>query len=511
MFGIMRFITGLGVGALVATTGALVSEYAPPGKKNLVNAITYSGVPIGSLMAALLAIILLHAIGWRGMFWIGALPLVTLFPLAIVRMPESVAWLASRGRFEEARAISVRTGVPMPEEVPKAPSTAGTASPVGGGRAGFAGLFGPGYLFPTIVLGLMSATGLVLVYSLNTWLPELMLRAGFNAKGSLSFLLVLNGGAILGAVAGSRVADRLGPKPVVAGAFLAGAVAIALLTLPAPLGILLFIVAIAGLGTSGTQTLIYGFVANYYRTNVRGAGVAWCAGFGRLGGVGGPLLGGFLVGAGFALDSIFYVLTGLALLGLALTLLVPSSTLAGAAFYGHRTDARHIWQARRTRQNVLTTGFQMYKRILVAIDATPAEENRSALARTEQIGHLTGATVYVLHFARAHIVPGDIIAGSHFGVLSADDDVEAADRQAVQRLVDSLAAAGIDAHGEMLSATEHDMAEVILQRARERNVDLIVLGHQHHRGARNLFQSSVAERVIRQHPPCSILLARPPT
>jgi MFS transporter, AAHS family, benzoate transport protein len=323
LFGILRFITGLGVGALVATTGALVSEYAPPGKKNLVNAITYSGVPIGSLLAALLAIILLDAIGWRGMFWIGALPLVTLFPLAIVRMPESVAWLASRERFEEARAISVRTGVPMPEEAPKAPSTAGTATPAGGGRAGFAGLFGPGYLFPTIVLGLMSATGLVLVYSLNTWLPELMLRAGFNAKGSLSFLLVLNGGAILGAVSGSRVADRLGPKPVVAGAFLTGAVAIALLTLPAPLGILLFIVAIAGLGTSGTQTLIYGFVANYYRTNVRGAGVAWCAGFGRLGGVGGPLLGGFLVGAGFALDSIFYVLAGLALLGLLLTLLVP--------------------------------------------------------------------------------------------------------------------------------------------------------------------------------------------
>jgi AAHS family benzoate transporter-like MFS transporter len=323
LFGILRFITGLGVGALVATTGALVSEYAPPGKKNLVNAITYSGVPIGSLLAALLAIILLDAIGWRGMFWIGALPLVTLFPLAIVRMPESVAWLASRGRFEEARAISVRTGVPMPEEALKAPSAAGTGAPVGGSRAGFAGLFGRGYLFPTIVLGLMSATGLVLVYSLNTWLPELMLRAGFNAKGSLSFLLVLNSGAILGAVAGSRVADRLGPKPVVAGAFLIGAVAIALLTLPAPLGILLFIVAVAGLGTSGTQTLIYGFVANYYRTNVRGAGVAWCAGFGRLGGVGGPLLGGFLVGAGFALDSIFFVLAALALLGLLLTLLVP--------------------------------------------------------------------------------------------------------------------------------------------------------------------------------------------
>src|SRR3712207_5924284 len=53
-FGLMRFITGLGVGALVATTGAIVSEFAPPGKKNLCNAIVYSGVPGGSLMAALL-------------------------------------------------------------------------------------------------------------------------------------------------------------------------------------------------------------------------------------------------------------------------------------------------------------------------------------------------------------------------------------------------------------------------------------------------------------------------
>jgi hypothetical protein len=60
-----------------------------------------------------------------------------------------------------------------------------------------------------------------------------------------------------------------------------------------------------------------------------------------------------------------------------------------------------------------------------------------------------------------------------------------------------------------VSATEHDIAEVILQRAKELDEDLLVLGHQHHRGAANLFQSSVAERVIRQHPRYSILLARP--
>jgi MFS family permease len=58
-FGLLRFVTGLGVGALVATTGAIVSEFAPPGKKNLCNAIVYSGVPFGSLLSALLAILLL--------------------------------------------------------------------------------------------------------------------------------------------------------------------------------------------------------------------------------------------------------------------------------------------------------------------------------------------------------------------------------------------------------------------------------------------------------------------
>lgn len=321
-FGVMRFITGLGVGALVATTGALVSEYAPKGKKNLLNAIVYSGIMIGSLLAALLAILFLTDIGWRGMFWVGALPIVTLLPLAYFRMPESVAWLVARGRLDEARAVAERTGFEVPEATAVAAGQAESCPTEG--KAGFAGLFSS-YPVPTILLGLMSATGLMLVYSLNTWLPELMLRAGFNAKGSLSFLLVLNGGAVLGALLGSRVADRFGAKPVVAACFGIGALSIALLTSGFPLGILLAIVAVVGLGTSGTQTLIYGLVANYYRTNVRGAGVAWCAGFGRIGGVGGPMLGGYLAGGGFALETIFFVLAALGVLGGLLTLLVPSA------------------------------------------------------------------------------------------------------------------------------------------------------------------------------------------
>jgi AAHS family benzoate transporter-like MFS transporter len=321
-FGWMRFVTGIGIGSLVATTAALVAEYAPKDKKNLYIAICNGGIPLGSMLSAVLAIVLMEHIGWRGMFWIGAVPMVTLLPLAYFKMPESVAWLAARGRLQEALALSARTGVDMPV------ATAQPSAPQNANKTGFAGLFSRHYLLPTLVLGCMSATGLLLVYSLNTWLPELMLRAGYNAKGSLSFLAVLNGGSLFGALAASRAADRFGPKPVVAASFATGAAALVVLTFNFHLAALLAIVAVVGLGTSGTQTLIYGFVANYYRTNVRAAGVAWCAGFGRIGGIGGPMLGSFLIGAGLELDYIFYILAGLGILGVMLTLLVPMSRSA---------------------------------------------------------------------------------------------------------------------------------------------------------------------------------------
>jgi nucleotide-binding universal stress UspA family protein len=145
----------------------------------------------------------------------------------------------------------------------------------------------------------------------------------------------------------------------------------------------------------------------------------------------------------------------------------------------------------------------MYDRILVAIDASPDSPDDS-LNRTTRFAKMTGGTVHLLHVARGHIIPTDISAGAGFGVRSPEDDADVRERQVVQDAVDQLAAAGIDVHGEMIEATEHDVAEVIVQRAKELEVDIIVLGYQHHRG------STVAQHVIRQHPHCSILLAKPP-
>ena len=274
-FGVGRFFTGIGIGALVAAAGATVAEFAPPGKRNLYNAIVFAGYPVGGVLASIAALLVLEPFGFRTLFWIGALPLVTLLPLALVKLPESSAWLLSRGRLEEPRAASERTGVLLPT---------GDGAPVKAvkrSRGGLLGLFTGRYAIATILIGFMSAGGLMLTYALNTWLPELMARQGFSVKGSLSFLLVLNGGAIIGSVFASRFADRFGAKHVIVTTFTLAALSIAVLTFTLPLPVLLLFVAIAGLGTIGTQVLIYGFVSNYYETSSRTAGVAWAAGFGR--------------------------------------------------------------------------------------------------------------------------------------------------------------------------------------------------------------------------------------
>ena len=171
----------------------------------------------------------------------------------------------------------------------------------------------------------MSFVGLLLTYGLNTWLPQIMQANGYGKAYSLSLLLVLNLGAIVGSLFASYVADRAGSaQRVVVTTFILAAAMLVLLPLKLPLVALLLAVAIAGVGTIGTQVLIYGLVSNYYPTRARAAGVAWCAGFGCLGGIVGPVIGGFL-GAGVDGSAAFVIFAGLALLGATVTAFGPRS------------------------------------------------------------------------------------------------------------------------------------------------------------------------------------------
>jgi MFS transporter, AAHS family, benzoate transport protein len=139
------------------------------------------------------------------------------------------------------------------------------------------------------------------VYGLNTWLPQIMREAGFELGSSLTFLLVLDSGAIIGAIGASRVAARIGSKPVTTAAFLAAAASILLLSVNLPTALLFLFVAVAGLGSVGTQILVNGFIVVHYPEASRATTLGWSLGVGRTGTILGPLLGGLGGGSSLVL------------------------------------------------------------------------------------------------------------------------------------------------------------------------------------------------------------------
>ncbi|AGF72000.1 MFS transporter [Corynebacterium halotolerans] len=330
MFGALRFLTGLGVGMIVATGGAIIAEFAPKNRRNLFNAIVYSGVPAGGVMASLLAIGLEDLIGWRGLFLIGASPLVFLLPLAFFALPESPRWLVARGRKADARALCVKHGLPEDQfivaDVP-APAAADNAAKAEKAveKTGFAGIFSRAYLPGTVLIGAMSFIGLLSTYGLNTWLPEIMQAAGTSADNSLYSLFALNGGAVIGGLIASWFADKIGPKTIITSTFALAAVCLFGLPFITFAPLLYIAIAFAGVGVLGTQVLTYGLASNYYGTSSRAAGVSWVAGFGRLGGIVGPAIGGLIIAAGFGASSAFYLFAGVAVIGAICTALIPRS------------------------------------------------------------------------------------------------------------------------------------------------------------------------------------------
>ncbi len=289
--GLFRFLAGLGFGGIPPTAIALVVEIAPAGRRHLINGLMLCGFPIGGVLAALLAILLLEPAGFRTLFAVGALPLVTLVPLAIWLLPESPSFERRRG----------------------AGRTRGGVAQLVKGRAAAA----------TALFVVANFCGFLLVFGLNTWLPQLMRGAGYELGSALAFLLVLNVGAIAGGLGGSALADRYGSRWVATVLFAAAVLALALIAVPLPTVVLYLLVFVAGAATTGNQIVVYGYVAAHYPPARRATALGLSSGIGRLGAVTGPLLGGSLLAAGFGLGWNVGVFALVAVVGAVACALVP--------------------------------------------------------------------------------------------------------------------------------------------------------------------------------------------
>ena len=173
------------------------------------------------------------------------------------------------------------------------------------GKASIGQLFQDGRLLNTLMLWLAFFCCLLMIYALSAWLPKLMNAAGYGLNSSLAFLLVLNFGAIFGAIGGSWLGDRIGLGRVLLGFFVGGALSLALLAVKSPLAVLYLLIGIAGACTIGTQILANACTVQYYPAHIRATGLGWAMGIGRIGAIIGPLLGGALHAAALPLQASF--------------------------------------------------------------------------------------------------------------------------------------------------------------------------------------------------------------
>ncbi|QVQ54706.1 aromatic acid/H+ symport family MFS transporter [Spiractinospora alimapuensis] len=322
VFGTLRFLTGLGLGGVIPTAIALTMEYAEPHRRNMTNAFMFSGYAVGGMIAAPLAIPILANFHWTTMFWIGSLPALVLIPLAYFKLPESPNYLRARGREDEAQAVAARYGVTLEAPTERAPKGPGGSR---GAMDNVRAIMGRGFLGGTLLFWLANGMGLLLVYGLNTWLANIMLSAGFPLASSLSFLMVLNIGAILGAPSGGALADRLGSKPVVTTMFLLAATSILIMSLEPPMVVLYLCVAIAGACSIGTTILVNSFTGNFYPAEMRATGLGWALAIGRIGAIIGPIYGGLVMASGMGVEVNFYAFVIPAVIGALACVLVPPS------------------------------------------------------------------------------------------------------------------------------------------------------------------------------------------
>ncbi len=292
---VLRFLAALGVGAEYAIVNAAIAELMPARVRGRANALVMNFWPVGAILAALLAYLLLDtlalsaATSWRYMFVLGGL-LALIVVFFRRRIPESPRWLAARGRLEEAEAIVVRL-----EAAAGAVCTAPAAAPDAAPTSLLAALREllrdyPGRLALGAALDLAEAFG---YYGLFALLSVVVLPQVHISNADIPFFFILgNVGALAGGLAMSAVFDRIGHRLTVGVTYAAAAVGVGVLAAATATGSAAWVtIAFVVANAAGTAawTSAYPTFTELFPTHLRGAGVGASVAVGRIGAIVGTL------------------------------------------------------------------------------------------------------------------------------------------------------------------------------------------------------------------------------
>jgi MFS transporter, AAHS family, benzoate transport protein len=319
-FGALRFMAGLGLGGALPATTALVQDYVRPDRRQFFTGVSQLGFPIGGVVGALVAIELIPALGWRSIFALGGLLGLILLPAVFVLLPESVGYLASHGRTTEANALAAWYRV---RDVPTIASDAKRPSRTEAIRQ----LFQPGFRLASLLFPIISSFGLFIFFGLATYLPQILVSNGYGFAAGMTFLVTFYLGEVVGGLALTALAERFGSRTVIGSTFFASAVALICLMLHLPSVVAIVLVFLVGI-FSMHQTLLSGFVGNYYPGAARGSALSLDIGIGRVGGMVGPIIVGAVIGTGVAGSAVFGLFAIVSVVAVPLVSLVPRTGIS---------------------------------------------------------------------------------------------------------------------------------------------------------------------------------------
>ncbi|CAG9259990.1 4-hydroxybenzoate transporter PcaK [Paraburkholderia unamae] len=305
---VLRFCTGLGLGAAMPNAVTLMSEYAPTRVRAVVVNTMFCGFSTGLALGGFASAWLIPHFGWQGVLVAGGVGPIVLTVLLILFLPESVQFMAVRQRADAgiARILGrIAPGTTFDGCRFAAPESGASAKRESAIRV----VMSRQYRFGTLMLWLAYFMGLLIYYLLTNWLPTLFRDTGFSGARAALMTSLFPLGGVLGNLCVGWFMDRLNANRVIAATYVLAAVMVLLVGRGVGhqlwLGTLIFL---TGTLVTSAVTSMSALAAAFYPTHGRATGVAWMLGVGRIGGVAGALVGAALMGFGWQIGSVFSLL-----------------------------------------------------------------------------------------------------------------------------------------------------------------------------------------------------------
>jgi AAHS family 4-hydroxybenzoate transporter-like MFS transporter len=294
---VLRFLTGIGVGGVIPSVISIASEYSPSRFRITCVLSVYVGYSIGFVFAGLVAGWLIPAYGWQSIFLVGGLATLLMVAVVYFFLPDSVVSMAQKGmKMDRIRRILLRIDPDLPKNFMSS-VLAGKRNSPGGGKIPIAEIFSPQLLLGTLLLWGIFAINLGEFYALQSWLPTIFTQQGYSLDMMVIGTTTTVVGGIFAAFVIGPAMDRMSPYNVLSILYLLGfgfllLFGFAFETSPS---IVLVVGFFVGFCVSGAQKGVIALTVIFYPPHIRGAGIGWALGVGRVGAIGGPLLIGVFI------------------------------------------------------------------------------------------------------------------------------------------------------------------------------------------------------------------------